>query len=121
MWRAHDHGMRQLWQMDIVGEAASAGQETKILLAPNRLTNAVRHGTRRVHAHNSAENIHQQPSGLFVSGCCLHDQILLVRACTGVGVTRARPGSDSDTSRRKRGDGGTPPNLLLQVGRATKP
>jgi hypothetical protein len=46
MWRAHDHGMRQLWQMDIVGEAASAGQETKILLAPNRLTNAVRHGTR---------------------------------------------------------------------------
>jgi hypothetical protein len=114
--------MRQLWQMDIVGEAASAGQETKILLAPNRLTNAVRHGTRRVHAHNSAENIHQQPSGLFVSGCCLHDQILLVRACTGVGVTRARAQALIPTPHAgSAGMEARLPNLLLQVGRATKP
>ena len=41
--RAHDHGMRHLRQADIVGKAASAGEETKILLAPHRLTNAVRH------------------------------------------------------------------------------
>jgi len=44
--RAHNHGMRQLRQTDVVGEAASAGEETKILLAPHRLTNAVRHVAR---------------------------------------------------------------------------
>ena len=42
--RAHDHGMRQLRQADIVGKAASAGEETEIFLAPHRLTNTVRHG-----------------------------------------------------------------------------
>jgi hypothetical protein len=60
MWRAHNHGMRQLGQADIVGEAASAGQETKILLAPNRLTDTVRHGARRVHALYSADNCQLQ-------------------------------------------------------------
>jgi len=41
MGRAHDHGMRQLRQTDIVGEAASAGQEAEILFAPHWLTDAV--------------------------------------------------------------------------------
>jgi hypothetical protein len=36
------------------GKAASAGEETKILLAPHRLTNAVRDVARRVHAPCSA-------------------------------------------------------------------
>jgi hypothetical protein len=40
--------------MDVIGKAASAGEETKILLAPHRLTNAVRDVARRVHARYSA-------------------------------------------------------------------
>jgi hypothetical protein len=48
--RAHDYGMRQSGQLDIVGKAALAGQETDILLTPHRLTDTVRHGARRVHA-----------------------------------------------------------------------
>ena len=55
MGRAHDHRMRQSRELEIVSEAASTGQETKILLAPHRLTNAVRHGARRVHARFSAK------------------------------------------------------------------
>jgi len=45
MWRAHDHGMSQFRKLDIVGENAFPGEEAKILFAPYRLTNAVRHGT----------------------------------------------------------------------------
>ena len=44
MGRAHDHGMRHLRQADIVGKAASAGEKTKIFLAPHRLPNTIRHG-----------------------------------------------------------------------------
>jgi hypothetical protein len=50
MGRAHNYGVRQSGQLDIVGEAALAGQETRILLAPHRLTDTVRHAARRVHA-----------------------------------------------------------------------
>jgi hypothetical protein len=53
MRRAHDHGMRQFGQMDVLGKAASAGEKTKVLFAPHRLPNAVRHGARRVHARYS--------------------------------------------------------------------
>jgi hypothetical protein len=31
VWRAQDHGVRQLWQADVVGKAAAVGQELKIL------------------------------------------------------------------------------------------
>jgi hypothetical protein len=58
--RAHDYGMHQLRQMDIVGEAAPAGEETKILVAPHRLTDTVRYGARRVHALYSADNCQLQ-------------------------------------------------------------
>ena len=47
--RAHHHRMRQLRQNDVVGKAAPAGQQAKILLAPHRLTDAVAHTARRVH------------------------------------------------------------------------
>jgi hypothetical protein len=57
MGRAHNYGVRQSGQLHIVGEAALAGQETEILLAPHRLTDAVRHGARRVHALYSAEKL----------------------------------------------------------------
>jgi hypothetical protein len=56
--------------MDIVGEAAPAGEETKILLAPHRLTDTVRHGARRVHALYSAENWDAQRGWIFPSTCC---------------------------------------------------
>jgi hypothetical protein len=36
--------------MDVIGKAASAGEETKILLAPYRLTDAARHVGRQIHA-----------------------------------------------------------------------
>jgi hypothetical protein len=60
--RAHDYGMHQPRQMDIVGEAAPAGEETKILVAPHRLTDTVRDGARRVHAIYSDENCRLQGS-----------------------------------------------------------
>jgi hypothetical protein len=50
--------MRQSGQLEIVGKPALAGQETKILLAPHRLTDTVRDGTRRVHTIYSDENCH---------------------------------------------------------------
>jgi hypothetical protein len=61
--------MHQPQQMDIVDEAASAAQETKILLAPHRLTNTVRHGAQRVHALYSAENWDAQRGWIFASTC----------------------------------------------------
>src|SRR3984893_11978935 len=39
--------------MDIVGKAASAGEQTKILFAPHRLTNAVRDVARQIHTRHS--------------------------------------------------------------------
>jgi hypothetical protein len=54
--------MRQSGQLEIVGKPALAGQETKILLAPHRLTDTVRDGTRRVHTIYSDENCHVQGS-----------------------------------------------------------
>jgi hypothetical protein len=36
--------------MDVIGKAASAGEEPEIFPAAHRLPNAVRHGARRVHA-----------------------------------------------------------------------
>jgi hypothetical protein len=59
MGRAHNYGVRQSGQLDIVGEAALPGQETRILLAPHRLTDTVRHAARRVHALYS-----------WISACC---------------------------------------------------
>jgi hypothetical protein len=67
MGRAHNYGVRQSGQLDIVGEAVLAGQETRILLAPHRLTDPVRHGARRVHAIHSDENCHVLRSQLSVS------------------------------------------------------
>jgi len=55
--RAHDHGMHQLRQAYIVGKAALAGEEAKILFAPHRLTNAVRYDGRRVHARYSTYRV----------------------------------------------------------------
>ena len=70
--RAHDHRMRQLRQTYIVGKAASAGEETKILLAPHRLTNAVRHVARRVHARYSTDIMTRSLAGLIGFGCRPH-------------------------------------------------
>jgi hypothetical protein len=67
MGRAHNYGVRQSGQLDIVDEAALAGQETRILLAPHRLTDPVRDGARRVHAIHSHENCHVLRSQLSVS------------------------------------------------------
>jgi hypothetical protein len=39
---------------DIVGKAASAGEKTKVLFAPHRLTDAVRDVARQIHARYSA-------------------------------------------------------------------
>jgi hypothetical protein len=36
--------------MDVVGEAASAGEKAKFLLPTDALTNAIRHSAGRVHA-----------------------------------------------------------------------
>jgi hypothetical protein len=44
MRRADDHRMRRLCQADIVGKAASASEKPKVLLAPHRLPNTIRHG-----------------------------------------------------------------------------
>jgi hypothetical protein len=55
--------------MHIVGKAASASEETKILFAPHRLTYAIRHGARRVHAPFSATHMTRSPAGWFVSDC----------------------------------------------------
>jgi hypothetical protein len=62
MGRAHNYGVRQSGQLDIVGEAALAGQEMRILFAPHRLTDTVRDGARRVHAIYSDENCRLQGS-----------------------------------------------------------
>jgi hypothetical protein len=51
--RAHDHGMCQFGQMDVLGEASSAGEEPEIFVAPHRLTNAVRDVARQVHTRYS--------------------------------------------------------------------
>jgi hypothetical protein len=49
--------MRRPGQLEIVGKAPPAGQETKILLAAHRLTDTVSHDARRVHALYSAEKL----------------------------------------------------------------
>src|ERR1700751_1307548 len=53
MGRARDHCMHQLRQAYIVGKAALAGEETKVLFPPHRLTNSVRDVARRVHTRYS--------------------------------------------------------------------
>jgi diketogulonate reductase-like aldo/keto reductase len=47
--RAHDHGMPQTRQSDVVAKAASAGQQPKILLAPHRLANTITRGAQCAH------------------------------------------------------------------------
>ena len=48
MRRAHDHRVRHSAQCDVVGKAASAGQQPKIFLAPHRLPDT-RSAYRRPH------------------------------------------------------------------------
>jgi hypothetical protein len=54
--RAHEAGLRLARQCDVVAEAAPAGQQAKILLAPHRLADAVRHSTRGLHAPLTPSN-----------------------------------------------------------------
>jgi hypothetical protein len=48
VWRAHEHRVRHPAQCDVVGKAASAGQQPKIFLAPHRLPDT-RSAYRRPH------------------------------------------------------------------------
>jgi hypothetical protein len=50
MGRTDKHGLCLVRQYDVVAKAASAGQQAKILLATDRLTDAVRHSIRGLHA-----------------------------------------------------------------------
>ena len=55
-WGERTNAVYRSWQMDVVGEAASAGEKTKILLPTDGLSNGVRHDPRQVHARYSAAN-----------------------------------------------------------------
>jgi hypothetical protein len=65
----------------------------RILLAPNRLTDTVRNGARRVHAPYSDENCHEQRSRSFVSACCTHHP-------SNILLARTKIGADADSRRQ---------------------